>query len=294
MNHHGDRNKKAITLALLWGAMLWSFIIRYALGVVAPTLMATYHISPKAMGYILSGWNWTNTAPQLFVGPMIDRFGVWISFGIGSGIWTLSTLALPIASTALSLFLMRALFGLGQSLLFPGIVSSVSHWFTSKERARAVAVIFSASQLGLAIGAPIAAFILARVGWQAVFYWIGGGSLLITLAWFCFYPDKRIAPQSNRATNDEQRVPWSSLLRHRSTWGIAIGHMGYLYAFFFFVSWFPSYLVLERKMTILRSGLIGALPFWVGILGTLGGGWLGDYLIKRGVSRTGSWKSILA
>src|SRR5580765_1673416 len=98
MSHNIDRYKKAITIALLWAAMLWSFIIRYALGVVAPTLMATYHISPMAMGYILSGWNWTNTAPQLLVGPIIDRFGVWISFGIGSGIWTISTIALPIAT----------------------------------------------------------------------------------------------------------------------------------------------------------------------------------------------------
>src|ERR1051325_2163747 len=137
MEQQKDWGKKGITVTLLWLAMLWSFIIRYALAVVAPTLMATYHISPKAMGYILSGWNWTNTAPQLLIGPNIDRFGVWISFGIGSGIWTISTIALPIATTALSLFLMRAFFGLGQSLLFPGIVASVSSCFDSKTRARA-------------------------------------------------------------------------------------------------------------------------------------------------------------
>ena len=46
-------------------------------------------------------------------------------------------------------------------------------------------------------------------------------------------------------------------------------------------------------MTVLKSGIIGALPFWVGMIGTLGGGWLGDYLIRRGVSTTMSRKSIL-
>jgi len=60
-----------------------------------------------------------------------------------------------------------------------------------------------------------------------------------------------------------------------------------------FVSWLPGYLVLERKMTLLKSGMVSAIPFWVGILATLAGGWLADYLVKRGVSITRSRKSII-
>lgn len=294
LSHDKERRNKTIVLSLLWLAMLVSFVIRYAMGVVAPTLMKLYGISPKTMGYILSGWNWTITAPQFIVGPIIDRFGVWASFGVGSAIWGLSTAALPIAATAMSLFWMRAVFGLGQSVVFPGTAASVSQWFGAKERARAVAFVFSASQVGLSIGGTIAAFVLYRFGWQAVFYCIGGGSLLMTVAWLCFYPRKLSVSRSLRAGNGgEQRGAWLSLFRHRSTWGIAFGHMGYLYAYYFFVSWLPGYLILERKMTLLKSGIIGSLPFWVGMLGTLGGGWLGDYLIRRGVSTTVSRKSIL-
>ena len=61
----------------------------------------------------------------------------------------------------------------------------------------------------------------------------------------------------------------------------------------FFISWLPGYLVLERNMTVLRSGFVAALPFWAGMLGTLGGGWLGDYWIKRGVRPTVSRKSMI-
>jgi len=67
-----------------------------------------------------------------------------------------------------------------------------------------------------------------------------------------------------------------------------------LYAYFFFVSWLPGYLILERKMTLLQSGILSALPFWAGLLGTLAGGWLGDYLIQHGISTTVSRKSIIA
>jgi len=122
---------------------------------------------------------------------------------------------------------------------------------------------------------------------------MGGTSLLFTLAWFVFYPDKRIGPGAAQPSSVRPWTSWLALFTHRSTWGIALGQTGYLYALGVFVSWLPGYLVLERKMTLLKSGMVSALPFWVGILATLAGGWLGDYLVKRGVSTTRSRKGII-
>jgi ACS family D-galactonate transporter-like MFS transporter len=298
MNNHRTRSAKFLTVGFYWAAWVFSYAIRYALGIVAPVLMQVYHIPPKTMGYILSGWNWSYTSGILVMGPLVDRFGAWIVTGAGSVVWGLSTVALPLAGNPSSLFLMRLLFGLGHSVLIAATAASISREFGGKERARAVAVAYSGNQVGLAAGATVAAFILVQVGWKAVFYWIGGTSLLFTVAWFVFYPDKRIgtsAVQPGPARTDGAR-PWNSwlaFLNLRSTWGIALGQMGYLYALGVFVSWLPGYLVLERKMTLLKSGIVSALPFWAGILATLAGGWLGDHLIKRGVSTTRSRKSII-
>src|SRR5690348_3364888 len=298
MNAKSQRSTKLMTLIFLWGAMLFAHSIRFAFGVAAPTLMTLYHLSPKTMGYVLSGWNWSYTGTLFLIGLIVDRFGPWIVMGIGSVIWGLSTLALPLASAAVSLFLMRMLFGFGHSMLFPSVAASVSREFSFKERTRAIAVVHSGNPVGLAMGAVIAAFILAHLGWKAVFYCLGAGSLLWTLAWFYLYPDRHIGRRRSGEggganINEHRRVPWISLFLHRSTWGIALGQMGYLYAYFFFITWLPAYLVLDRKMTLLKSGVIAALPFWVGVFCTLGGGWLGDYLIERGVSLTVSRKSII-
>jgi len=287
---HQDR-RKIITVSLLFGAQLFAYMIRYALSIVAPTLMTLYRLSPQTMGYILSGWNWSYTAGLPILGPLVDRFGAWVVMGAGSLVWGISTIALPLASAATSLFLLRMIFGFGHSMLLSAGASAISRGFSRKERTRAVATAFAGNQVGLAICATVGAFILAHLGWQAVFYSIGGASLLLTVAWFGLYPDKRIGRQTNET--NRQRVSWLSLFRYRSTWGIAFGQMGYLYAYFFFVSWLPGYLVLERKMTLLQSGIASALPFWAGLLGTLGGGWLGDYLIQRGVTTTVSRKRII-
>jgi len=293
MNPRDDRVKKSITVGLLFGAQLFSYMIRYALSIVAPTLMNLYHLSPKTMGYILSGWNWSYTVGLPILGPVVDRFGAWIVLGLGSVVWGVSAIALPVASGATAFFLLRMVFGFGHSMLIPAGASAISRVFSAKERTRAVAIVFAGNQVGLAICATVAAFLLARLGWQAVFYCIGGASLLLTLAWFGWYPDKRIGRQTAATGARQTTESWLSLFRYRSTWAIAFGQMGYLYVYFFLVSWLPGYLVLERKMTLLQSGIASALPFWAGMLGTLGGGWLGDYLIQRGLTTTVSRKSII-
>jgi hypothetical protein len=120
-------------VGLCFGALAMSSVVRISLGVAAPTLMKEYDISPAAMGYVLSGWNWAYTACQLIIGPVVDRFGSWIVLGVGASVWSLSTIALPLASTALGLFLFRAVFGVGHSMLIPAQGSTISKWFRSEQ-----------------------------------------------------------------------------------------------------------------------------------------------------------------
>jgi predicted MFS family arabinose efflux permease len=191
------------------------------------------------------------------------------------------------------LFVMRSIFGLGHSVLIAATAASVSRVFSGIERARAMSAVYSGNQVGLAAGATFAAFVLARVGWKAVFYWFGGASLVFAIAWLVVYPDRQIGGRIIEPGDVRQPNSWVTLFRVRSTWSIALGQMGYLYALAVLVSWLPGYLVIERKMSVLKSGVVSAVPFWAGIIGTLAGGWLGDYLVKRGVSTTRSRKAII-
>jgi MFS family permease len=89
--------------------------------------------------------------------------------GIGSAVWGLSTFALPVATGATSLILLRLIFGFGDSMLICSTATSVSRAFNSRERTRAMAVAFSGNDMGLAAGAAIATLILAQFGWRTVF-----------------------------------------------------------------------------------------------------------------------------
>jgi ACS family glucarate transporter-like MFS transporter len=291
-----DRRKWRM-VALCWGALVMTSMIRISLGIAAPTLMKEFDISPSTMGFVLSGWNWAYTALQLFVGPLVDQFGAWIVLGVGAGVWSLSTIALPLAASAFGLFMFRALFGIGHSMLIPSQASAISRWFQSEQRSTALGFAFSGSQVGSFVGAAVCAFILSRFGWQSIFYWIGGANLLFAVVWILFHPEKKIGPQVKLGHQDKtetnQRVSVISLLRYRSAWGLAFGQMGYLYAYHVFLSWLPSYLMMERNMSVALTGIFAGLPFLMGIFGTIGGGWLGDALIRRGFGHTTSRKMIV-
>ncbi len=289
---------KWTVVGLFWFVQVFTDIIRVSLAVVAPTLMRQYEITHQVMGYILSGWNWTYVGFLPFAGPIVDRLGPWIVLGVGSTIWGLATLALPLAAGVVSLFLLRALFGFGHCVRFPSQASAIARWFHPNQRATALGLCFSGGQVGLATGTMIAAFVLDRLGWQWVFYFMGSASLVFTLVWLVLYPEKKIGRQAAVQVDEEKgsevpRIRWASLFTHRSVWGIVFGQMGYLYAYFFFITWLPSYLILEREMTVLETGIVASLPFWMGLVGTLTGGWVGDYLIRRGFSRTASRKTMI-
>jgi ACS family D-galactonate transporter-like MFS transporter len=290
-------------VGFLGGVALVTDIIRSSMGMVAPVLIQNYGISEQEMGWILSAWRWGYTPGLLITAPIVDRLGVWIVMGLGSALWGGATLLLPLGLTFWWLFAMRFFFGLGHSMRIPGQAAAVSQWFGADQRATAVGLCFFGGQVGSAVAPPVVAILLDNFAWTTAYYVIGAGSLVFTLLWFSFFPRgtatasppaaSKEAPAPEEDASEEPKVPWLSLFRYRATWGIALGQMGYLYAYFFFISWFPSYLAIERGMSLLRTGITSSLPFIMGMIAVVAGGWLGDALIRRGYSRNASRKGII-
>ena len=289
-------------VGFLGGVAFVTDIIRSSMGMLAPVLIQNYGISEQDMGWILSAWRWGYTPGLLLTAPIVDRLGVWLVMGLGSAVWGVATLALPLSGAVIWLFVMRFLFGLGHSMRIPGQAAAVSQWFGADQRATAVGLCFFGGQVGSAFSPPLVAILLGSFDWTTAYYAIGAGSLVFTLLWFSLFPkgeaaappaatDESAAGEENEKS--APKVPWLSLFRYRATWGIALGQMGYLYAYFFFISWFPSYLALERGMSLLRTGFTTSALFVMGMVAVVAGGWLGDALIRRGYSHNVSRKGII-
>jgi sugar phosphate permease len=88
-------------------------------------------------------------------------------------------------------------------------------------------------------------------------------------------------------------IRWSALFRYRTVWGMMLGFFCLNFVIYFFITWFPSYLVQARGFSLKSLGTLGTLPAIASIPGGWFGGWLSDALVRRGWSATAARKTCI-
>jgi cyanate permease len=139
-------------------------------------------------------------------------------------------------------------------------------------------------------------------GWRWMFGIMGVAGLGVAAAWYLLYRDPKeasfTAEETTYLTDGEGRrrdspvtmAEWLHLFRFRTTWGLVLGFFGVVYMGWLYLAWLPGYLEMQRHMSIPRTGLIAAIPFAFGVVGSIGGGWIADRLMKHGFSAVNSRK----
>jgi len=271
-------------MLLLAASQAIAYIDRVNFAVVGPQLIQVYHYTPAEVGLLQSIFNWAFTASLLLAGPFTDWVRPRISYPLGVGAWSLATALCSLTQAFAPLSAFLALLGIGESAMIPSGARVIRETFEKKNRAAAVGTFFAGNKIGLTLGIPFASLVLVHWGWPYVFYVTGALGLVWILWWLAIYR----APKIEAPTSDTPApsIRWATLLRYRTTWGVMLGQAGYLYIYYVFATWLPGYLVLQRGMSVLTTGFVGMLPFLLGTLCTVLGGWAGDRLVASGARAT--------
>jgi len=271
-------------LALLAFSQAIAYIDRVNFAVVGPHLIQVYHYTTQQVGLLLSIFNWAFTFALLAAGPLTDRIRPRRSYPLGVGTWSVATALCSITRAFAPLAAFLALLGIGESFMIPSGSRVIRETFEKKNRAFAVGTFFAGNKIGLTVGIPLASVLLVKWGWEWVFYITGALGMVWVLWWLSVYR----APVSEAVHTDkaESGIKWATLLRYPTTWGVMLGQAGYLYIYYVFATWLPGYLVLQRGLSTLNTGIVGMLPFLVGTICVVLGGWLGDRLIASGARVT--------
>jgi MFS transporter, ACS family, D-galactonate transporter len=280
-----------------------NYVDRANLGVAAPFIGKDLHLNSFQIGLVLSGFFWTYAIFQLAAGYLVDRFGARFMYAFSAVWWSVFTAATAVAQGFASLFGMRLLLGAGEAAAYPSNAKAVGEWFPKQERTLATSIYDSGARVGSAAAIPIVAALIAQVGWRGSFVVTGLMGLLWAVAWAWFYRRPRAhrmasqaelayieAGQDREAAGSQRRIRWVDLLRYRPVWGMMIGNFCIAFVIYWFVTWFPSYLVEARGFNLLRLGIFGTIPALVAIpTGWLGGA-VADRLVSRGMSLTAARK----
>src|SRR3990167_8703569 len=213
---------------------------------------------------------------------------------------------LPLAWAIGSMFLLRLAVGFAGAPCFPGNARIIAAWFPTRERATATAMSTSAQYAATAVFAPLMGWVVQDLGWQYVFFVLGGLGLLLCGLWLKLMHSPREHPrlgaaefahiEDGGALIDMAPRPagaggsqWRSLkllLTQRTLVGLYLGQYCNNAITYFFPTWFPVYLVQARGMSILSAGFMAALPAISGFVGGVLGGLVSDGLLRSGYSLT--------
>lgn len=242
--------------ALLCLSVWINYIDRGTLSVAAPALRPELGLGPTEMGVLLSAFFWTYSLMQPLAGWLVDRYNVYLVYSIGFGLWSASVMAAGFTHTLTGLMISRLALGVGESVAYPSYSRLLVGGFAEKHRGLANALIDVGTKAGPALGTFLGANLIQSFGWRPFFIWMGGLSLLWLLPWFLMIPRGRTETVIHRSA-----IPIGTLLGLRQAWATFIGLFSYNYAFYFLLTWLPSYLVSERGFTMKEMSIFGALPF---------------------------------
>jgi MFS family permease len=284
--------RMAVGMLLITGAV--NYIDRVALSIANPLVRADLHLSIAQMGVLLSIFLWTYALCQLPVGAMIDRLGPRWLLGIGVSLWSIAQVAVGLVTSMGQFVWTRVLLGIGESPQFPLGARVVCNWYNVRDRGVPTGIFNSASTLGPAIAPPLLTALMVTVGWRWMFVIVGLAGLLLGVVWFFVYrdPSERALDPADRhylldgedksAGQSVSFVEWRHLFAFRTTWGMILGNFGSGYMIWLYAAWLPGYLEIQRHMTIAHTGIIAAIPYAAGFLGSLFGGWVCDRLVRGG------------
>ncbi|CAD6514737.1 putative galactarate transporter [Paraburkholderia kirstenboschensis] len=294
------RNMRWIVILLCFLAIAINYIDRANMAVAAPAIQKALDIGPAQMGLILSGFFWTYALMQMPFGWFVDRVGARIALPLAVGWWSLFTALTAAASSVGAMFGCRLLLGIGEAGAYPSCAKLVSQWFKPAQRALATSIFDSGSRVGSALSIPVVALIISGLGWEASFVITGVVGFVWVLGWFLVYRNPSrgdLTGESDTAAPQDavpgQKVPWLSLFRHRTLWGMMLGFFCLNFVIYFFITWFPSYLVQTRGFSLKSLGTLGMIPALMAIPSGWLGGFVSDALYRRGWSLTKARKTCM-
>lgn len=278
-------------LAIIWTGWLFSFLDRMVISIALPFIGKDLNIDATMQGAILSAFFGGYALFQIPGGMLADKFGSRKVMAIAITWWSIFTSMTGFVASYPLMLLCRFVFGVGEGC-FPGASwRAIATYFPPKERATATAIQSSVNTLGPAVASLVAAGIIAAFGWRSVFITLGIPGLLIgATIWYYLKDDPAKHPHMTKEELAEINaqpavgataavkggITFKQFLAKPILWQMVLIWFLFDITFWGFVSWLPSYLMKVRGFSLIKTGITGSIPFFVGTLGMLAGGYLSD------------------
>jgi len=299
------------TVSILFIAYTFSFADRFILSLLIEPIKQDLNLSDTRIS-LLHGFAFAifYTVMGIPIGRLADKYNRRTIVVWGIAVWSLMTAVCGIARGYWQLFAARVGVGVGEATLSPAAYSMIADLFPPQKLGKALSVYTTGAFVGAGLafiigGTAIAAITtspditLPIVGtirsWQAAFFVVGlPGLIVAALMYTVKEPVRRIKESERETQNTAEATAYV-----RSRWRVFGPH--YIgFALLGVVSngitaWTPAFLSRSFDLSVGESGpAVGVLILIFCTAGIIVGGWLTDYLVRKGHSDGALRTGILA
>ena len=200
-----EENRRWWTLGALCFALFMIMLDNTVVNVALPAIQSDLGISVSELEWTVAAYALTFASLLLTGGKLGDLLGRRLIFTIGLAVFTLSSLACGLSSSAPELISARAVQGIGAALMMPATLSIISATFHARERGMAIGIWAGVSAMALAIGPLLGGVITEHISWNWIFYVNVPIGVLAVIAAIVVVPE-------SRDTSREQRLDLPGLV----------------------------------------------------------------------------------
>jgi ACS family hexuronate transporter-like MFS transporter len=279
-----------VICTLLFFATTINYVDRSIMGVLAPTLRDEIGWTDQEYGYISAAFTQAYAIGFIFAGWFIDKVGSRLGYSIYLTLWSIAAAAHALARSAFGFGLARFGLGLGESGNFPAAIKTVAEWFPKKERALATGIFNAGSNVGAVLAPLVVPWLALNWGWQSAFMVTGLVGLVWVLFWWPVYRKPAEHPKLSKTElayiesdppDTPVKIPWLKLIPLKQTWAFAIGKFLTDAIWWFYLFWFPLFMNDRFGINLAGIGLPMITVYLMADVGSVGGGWLSSFLLKR-------------
>lgn len=292
------KNLRWIIVLLLFLVYMINYLDRVALSLTVPMIEKDLMLNAEQFGLIFGSFFFGYALFNFIGGLATDKFGPTLVLGVAVGLWSLFCGFTALATGFWSMLILRVMFGMAEGPICSSANKAINAWFPKKQAATAMGFLSAGSPLGGAVAGPIIGYLSLAFGWRPAFVIICAIGIVWMVAWFLIAADNpmkslRVSEEERLLVaklKEEQTTPDEELAQSEHGLGFylrqpiilvtAFAFFCYNYILFFFLSWFPAYLVQAHNLDIKSMSMTTMIPWIVGFVGLALGGWISDKIFN--------------
>lgn len=285
--------------SLIFFATTINYLDRSVISLLKPFLEKQFTWTEQDYAHIVIAFQVAYAAGLLSVGRIIDKIGTKLGYALSTFFWSIAAIGHALANSTFGFGVARAALGFSEAGNFPAAIKTVAEWFPKKERALAAGIFNSGSNIGAIIAPLTVPWIAVNIGWKWAFIITGAVGFVWVVFWLVIYEipakHKRLSQaesdyilsdtdesSKHLESSDKSSVSWKKILSFKQTWAFVIGKFLTDPVWWFYLFWLPAFLKAQYHIEGTASALPVAAVYTITTFGSVFGGYLPLYFIKKG------------